>query len=339
MGVDLGTLGNLQLSYGRQANWTTPSNETFALSHSVELRGWGYLNFIASHSVSDGDDSTDLFLNWTMAIGERRTAAISLRQSPRAESGETFEAIAYLQQSLPAGSGVGYYASISSSDNAQIDYAVQGSAGLVGVQYARRDGVDGWRANASGAVAITSAGVMPARRLDQSFAVVKVADYPDMKVYVENQPVGRTDAKGRVLLDSLRAYESNSVSIDPKELPLDASLATPATAVTPAWRSGPVVRFPVVRASAATLRLVLPDGTPVPAGARVTTRNESAPVAMDGLVYLTAAAGEHDASADWPGHRCVFAFERPEGGDPLPDLGTVTCAGTGYGRVPASSGH
>ena len=36
--------------------------------------------------------------------------------------------------------------------------------------------------------------------------------------------------------------------------------------VTPAYRSGPVVRFPVTRASAATLRLVLPDGTPVPAG-------------------------------------------------------------------------
>ena len=51
---------------------------------------------------------------------------------------------------------------------------------------------------------------MPARRLDQSFAVVEVADFPGMTVYVENQPVGRTDSKGRVLLDSLRAYERNA---------------------------------------------------------------------------------------------------------------------------------
>jgi outer membrane usher protein len=338
VGVDVGALGNLQLSYGRQSNWTTPSNETFALSHSIELGGWGYLNFIASHSVSDGDTSTDLFLNWTMALGDRRTAAVSLQKSPREDSGEEFEAVAYLQQSLPAGSGVGYYAAISSSDTAQLDYAVQGNAGLAGVQYARRDGLDGWRAHASGGLAVTAAGVMPARRLDQSFAVVQVADYPEMTVYVENQPVGRTDSKGRVLLDSLRAYESNAVSIDPKELPLDASLATPATSVTPAWRSGPVVRFPVVRASAATLRLVLPDGTPVPAGAQVVTRNERAPVAMDGLVYLTAAAGRQVASAEWPGHRCTFAFERPERGDPQPDLGTVTCGSAGRDTVPASSG-
>ena len=83
-------------------------------------------------------------------------------------------------------------------------------------------------------------------------------------------------------------------------------------------------------ASAATLRLVLPDGTPVPAGASVTTRNEQVPVALDGLVYLTAAAGRHEATAEWLGSRCRFAFERPDEGDPQPDLGTITCvAGSG----------
>jgi outer membrane usher protein len=230
-----------------------------------------------------------------------------------------------MQQSLPAGAGTGYYVAVSSTENVQLDYLLQGDAGLVGVQYARRNDTDGWRANANGGLAITGAGVMPSRRLDRSFAVVEVADFPDMTVYVENQPIGRTDSKGRVLLDSLRAYERNAISIDPKELPLDASLATPAMTVTPAYRSGPVVRFPVVRASAATLRLLLPDGTPVPAGASITTRNEQVPVALDGLVYLTAAAGRHEAVAEWLGQRCEFAFERPEQGDPQPDLGNITC--------------
>jgi outer membrane usher protein len=128
-----------------------------------------------------------------------------------------------------------------------------------------------------------------------------------------------------VLLDSLRAYERNSVSIDPKELPLDASLATPAMTITPAYRSGPVVRFPVARASAATLKLVLPDGTPVPAGALVTTSSEQVPVALEGLVYLTSAQGQQTARAEWQGQRCTFKFERPAQGDLQPDLGNVTC--------------
>jgi len=324
LGFNLGHYGNLQLSYGRQTNWSTPSTETIGLGHSITLGTYGYLGFVASHTISDVS-STDLFLNWTMPFGDRRTAAVSLQHSPDTAAGEEFEAVASMQKSLPAGAGTGYYVAISSTENIQLDYLMQGDAGLVGVQYARRNDADGWRANANGGLAFTGAGVMPTRRLDRSFAVVEVADFPDLTVYVENQPVGRTDSKGRVLLDSLRAYERNAVSIDPRELPLDASLATSAMTVTPAYRSGPVVRFPVVRASAATLRLVLPDGTPVPAGASVTTRNERVPVALDGLVYLTAAAGRHMAAAEWVGQRCEFEFERPEQGDPQPDLGNITC--------------
>jgi outer membrane usher protein len=337
LGFNLGHYGNLQFSYGRQTQWSSPKTETIGLSHSVTLGDFGYLGLVASHTTGDGS-STDLFLNWTMPLGERRTAALSLQYSPDVTAGEEFEAVASMQQSLPAGAGMGYYVALSSTEDVQLDYLLQGDAGLLGVQYARRNDADGWRANAGGGLAITGAGVMPSRRLDRSFAVVEVADFPDMTVYVENQPIGRTDGKGRVLLDSLRAYERNAISIDPKELPLDASLATPAMTVTPAYRSGPVVRFPVVRASAATLRLVLPDGTPVPAGASVTTRNEQVPVALDGLVYLTAAAGRHQATAEWRGSRCRFAFERPDGGDPQPDLGTITCVAASGGTTAPKAG-
>jgi outer membrane usher protein len=330
LGFNLGLYGNLQLSYGRQTNWSSPTTEAIGLSHSITLGNYGYLGFFASHTISDGA-YTDLFLNWTMPFGDRRNASVSLQHSPDAAAKEEFKVVASMQRSLPAGAGTGYYVALSSTEDAQLDYLLQGDAGLVSVQYARRDDTDGWRANAGGGLAITGAGVMPSRRLDRSFAVVEIADFQDLTVYVENQPIGRTDSKGRVLLDSLRAYELNAISIDPKELPLDASLATPAMTVTPAYRSGPVVRFPVVRASAATLRLVLSDGTPVPAGATVTTRSEQVPVALDGLVYLTAAAGRHDATAAWLGRSCEFTFERPEQGDPQPDLGDVTCRDDGGG--------
>jgi outer membrane usher protein len=328
VGFALGRYGNLQLSYGLQTHWSSPRTETVGLSHSVTIGHFGFVSFVASHTKSE-QSATDFFFNWTLPFGDRRSAALSMRHSPDAEGDEAFEAVASVQQSLPAGAGMGYYMAVSSSQDGQADYFLQGDAGQVGVQFARRNDVDGWRANANGGLAITAAGVMPARRIDRSFAVVEVADFPDMTVYVENQPIGRTDRKGRVLLDSLRAYESNSVSIDPKELPFEASLATREMVVTPAYRSGPVVRFPVERASAATLRLVLPEGGPVPAGASVRTRSETVPVALDGFVYLTLASGRHQASAEWPGHRCTFAFERPEAGDPQPDLGTIVCAPAG----------
>jgi outer membrane usher protein len=335
-GMTLGRYGNAQLSYGLQSYWTGPTAETVGLSHSVTLGKFGYLNFVASRTTggdspdeeaaADEGSSTSFFLGWTMPLGDRRTAGLALDYSPDVVDQDEFEATATLQESLPAGEGTGYFVSLSSSEDAQLEYYLAGRAGVAGLQYARRDGEDGWRLNASGGVAATSAGLMPARTLDESFAVVELAGYPELTVYLENQPVGRTDRKGRVLLDSLRPYESNAVSIDPRELPLDASLAMPDMRVTPAFRSGPVVRFPVQRASAATLRLLQGDGTPVPAGARVTTTSEEAPVALDGLVYLTSAAGRQEGVAEWPGHRCVFRFERPESADPVPDLGTIACA-------------
>ena len=327
-GFGFGRYGNLQLSYGEQTYWTRSRSTIFGLSHSVTVGNLGYLNFIASHASGD-DASTNVFLNWTMPLGERRTASLGIADAKGANGDDELTATASLQKSVPAGAGAGYYVAMASNEDAQLDYYYQGAAGLVGAEYARRNGRDGWRANASGGLALTSVGIMPARRLDESFAVIQLADYPDMTVYLENQPVGRTDRKGRVLLDSLQPYETNTVSVDPLELPFDASLASPAMTVTPAYRSGPVVTFPIVRASAATLRLVQVDGTPVPAGATVTTRRERVRVARNGLVYLTAAQGDQRATAQWPDHDCSFGFSRPLHAGPQPDLGDLTCAAGG----------
>jgi len=319
-GFNLGGYGNLQLSYGRQTYWTRSSGEVYGLSHSVTLGNFGYLSFIANRTSGDGS-STDVFMNWTIPLGNCRSASLGVQHT----SEDSLEAVASLQQSLPAGTGSGYYVAMASNADGQLDYSYQGSAGLVGVGYARRDGEDGWRATATGGLALTGAGVMPARTLNESFAVVQLADYEGLTVFLDNQPVGRTDAQGRVLLDAMRPYETNIVSIDPKEIPLDASLTMPSMTVTPAYRSGPVVRFPVVRASAATLRLVQANGKPVPAGATVTTPSERVPVARDGLVFLTSADGEQRAAADWPAHHCEFRLVRPRDAGPQPNLGDVTC--------------
>lgn len=324
-GLDFSRYGNLQVAYGLQSFWTSRSQETIGVSHGLTLGDFGFLNLIVSQSIG-ADTATDVFLNWTMPFGGRRSAAVSLRQSTGVTDGDDFAAVASVQQSLPAGTGVGYQVSLASNEDAQLGYSYQGRAGLASVQYARRNDTDGWRADVSGGLAITTAGVMPARRLDRSFAVVKVADFEDLTVFVENQPIGRTDSRGRILLDGLRPYERNEISIDPKQLPMDAALAVPVMQVTPAYRSGALVEFPVTRASPATLRLVQVDGTVVPAGASVRTRQETAPVGLQGLVYLAEAAGGQQAVAEWAGgHRCEFTFTRTASTDPVPDLGTIPC--------------
>jgi hypothetical protein len=48
-------------------------------------------------------------------------------------------------------------------------------------------------------------------------------------------------------------------------------------------------------------------------------------VALDGLLYLADTGSSRAATAEWQGHRCEFAIDRPQSGDPVPDLGAVQC--------------
>jgi outer membrane usher protein len=326
VGFNLSNVGSLQLAYGRQSNWLTPTVETFGLGFSRGLGNLGFLNLFASHTTEkQANSDSDVYLTWTMPLGERRTASAALRRSDGTNRSPEFEGVATLQQNLPVGVGNGYSVALSSDSSARLGYAYQGSAGTVGVDYARANGQSGVRVGGTGGVAITSAGVMPARRLDQSFAVVQVADYANVEVFVDNQPVGRTDKKGRVLLDRLLPYQPNQVSVDPNKLPMDAKIQKASMNVTPAYRSGTVVKFPVSRANAVTLRLIQSGGTPVPAGAEVRLDGNRYPVGMKGSMYLGGIEGRTQATASWRDGSCSFEVSRPNGKDPLPDVGEVAC--------------
>jgi outer membrane usher protein len=329
VGVDLFDFGSLQLAYGLQTNWTTPSSETFGLGYTYGLGSRGFLNLFASHSTSEeSEPESDIYLTWTMPMGDRRTASASLSHRSEVDDQGGFEADGTLQQSLPVGSGTGYLARISSANRGNLGLAYQGSAGAIGVDYARANGQDGVRVGGNGGLAITGAGVMPARRLSQSFAVVKLADYEGIEVFVDNQPVGRTDRKGRVLLDNLLPYQANEISVNPNRLPMDAKFQKASMTVTPAYRSGAVVRFPVSRANAVTLRLIQPGGVPVPAGAEVRLDGNRYPVGMRGSMFLSGLGGPTQATATWRDGSCTFSVARPAGKDPLPDVGEVQCVPT-----------
>lgn len=326
LGFDLRRFGNLQFAYGLQTFHDADALQTLGLSYSVTLGSLGYLGLFASHATSD-DDESSVLLTWTLPLGERRTLSSALQRSSRpVREGGGFAAFTTLQRDLPSDTGFGYRLMLSSIDEQDASVAWQGRAGVASLDYAQRHGMSGVRLGGTGALAVTSAGIMPARRLDQSFAVVQVADYEGLHVYLDNQPVGRTDAHGRVLVDALRAYERNEVSVDPVEVPMDGAIAQTTIVVTPAFRSGAVVTFPVTRAHAATMRLVQADGTVVPAGAVATLGDErSFPVALDGMLYLEGLEQSARVRLQWQGGECSVAVRRPAGNDPVPDLGTVRC--------------
>jgi outer membrane usher protein len=325
LGANLGQYGNAQLAFGRQSYYDSETVSTVGLNYSIGLGTLGYLGFYASYSAADTSD-TNLLLTWSMPVGDRRTLSASLQKSsaPSAYGGGVTGDVTF-QRDLPVGPGIGYRASLSTDDRQDASLAYQGSAGIASIDYSRRDGNSGVRLGANGALAVTAAGVMPARQLNQSFAVVQVADYPGLTVFADNQPVGRTDKHGRVLIEALRPYQNNAISLDPTQVPMDGSLAQSEIGVTPAYRSGALVRFPVERALAATMRLMQADGTPVPAGATAQLGATSFPVVLDGLLYVEGLRDTAQLQVEWAGGQCVVEARRPAGNDPVPDLGDLRC--------------
>jgi outer membrane usher protein len=154
---------------------------------------------------------------------------------------------------------------------------------------------------------------------------VDVAGLASVPVYVDNQLVAYTNQQGRALLPDLLPYEANRVNVEPVELPLDTSIAARTLTVTPRYRSGVVVKFPVERVRGGTFRLVTPDGVPVPAGALVRFMGQDFPVTYDGVTYVTGFDHGTAGSAQWGSRRCSFRLEPPPVDDPLPDMGTVFC--------------
>jgi outer membrane usher protein len=99
---------------------------------------------------------------------------------------------------------------------------------------------------ASGAIATLGGGAFFANRIDDAFAVAD-AGAPGVHVLQENRTVGVTDAHGLLLIPRLRAYELNHVSIDVRDLPVNADAPITKSIVTPQSRSGVLVDFGVKR--------------------------------------------------------------------------------------------
>ncbi len=146
--------------------------------------------------------------------------------------------------------------------------AYRGSAGLL--EAGVTQGATGFSGTLQldGAVAMAGGSVFAANRIDDAFAVAKVGA-PDVDVLFENRVIGRTNASGNALIPTLRSYQPNKISIDPRGLPVDAVSETTVEIRAPSDRAGVVVDFGV-RSTSNSAIVILQDaaGRPIQVGAK-----------------------------------------------------------------------
>src|SRR5271166_1355173 len=164
-------------------------------------------------------------------------------------------------------------------------------------------------AEVEGAVVTMGNGVFLANRIDDAFAVVETG-VPGVEVFNENRSVGFTGSSGRMLIPNLRSYQKNKITIDAKNLPVDADIASTQDIVAPADRSGVRVNFGVkMNGSSAIVALTTPDGQPVPTGSQGQIEGgEAFVVGYDGRAFVKGLASENTVSVALPGRECRATF-------------------------------
>lgn len=171
-----------------------------------------------------------------------------------------------------------------------------------------------------GAVVVADGDVFFTRRVGDAFALVDVG-HAGVGVLHNGRQVGYTRADGRLVVPGLSSYQTNWLSIDPLNLPLDAVVSQGTSqAVVPADRGGVQVRFNVMGGGTALVALLDEGGDFVPVGSRGWLEGAEQPfvVGYDGLAYLTGLSGRHRVVVELPGGgRCSAEFDyQPQPGVP-----------------------
>jgi len=323
----MGRRGTLGVAYVSQISHRADDLQIASVSYGVSVGKAATLSVSVLANLS-GEKDLRLYAMLSVPLSASLSLGVSAQAARGGGSNGSADYSAVVQRNLPSGDGYGYRLQ-ARTGGAEASLSLQNSLGTYTLDVAQNAGVTATQLSATGGLAMLGGDIFLSRRIDQSFAVARVPDYAHVRVLVDNQAAGHTDASGNALIPRLRAYDSNVISIDQRDLPMDAEIGALSVRAIPYFRSGVDVRFPIRRTQGATLTIVLADGRPLPAGAvvRVIGQASDALLGTGGEVYLTHLAPDNRLRAEWHGQHCEFDVALVPGADPLPDLGTFTCTG------------
>lgn len=193
------------------------------------------------------------------------------------------------------------------------------SAEATRVQSSSGPGSSAYSLALAGSLLAVGGHVMASRPVSDGFAVAEI--FPPLegvRVYENNQEIGRTDARGRILLPNITSYANNFVSIQDKDVPIEYSIEKIGRTFSPALRSGTLVPFAVelVRTVTGSFRYrAAGQRRPLEYHLVVVSAGERTfemPTGKEGAFYVeNLPAGRHRARVEIAGTSCEFVLEVP----------------------------
>ncbi|TDW20215.1 outer membrane usher protein [Rhizobium azibense] len=307
-------LSSLNFSYTRLENADGEKSQIAGVSFSQTFKRATF--YASAFADLDNGDSFGVFAGLSIPLGDNVSANTGVESGP-----DGFNVVADISKSEQQENGsIGWRARTSegkvSNREAAVSYRAPFARFEGGVQQYDSD----FRATAQmdGAVAVAGGDVFATNRIEDAFAVVDVGT-PGVDVQQQNRPVGKTNGSGRILVPNLNSYEPNTVSIDPKNLPVDADVPATREVVVPADRSGVVVKFGVSDAPEAALVTIKDkNGAPLQAGlsGKLQGAGDEFVIGYDGQAYIRGLAARNSIDVTLnDGSKCHAEFSyKPQPG-------------------------
>lgn len=313
VGRSFGRLGSLGTSYTRLRYNSEERIAVVTANWSIPVAQGGSLSaYLARTQQQTGSAVASIGLSVSLPLESRQVASVSTQRVAgrstttadvsRAASGEIDGSYGYRVAAARGG---------DSRSVATLDRL--GRYGTMVAEAASSRGDAALRLRASGAVGSAGGLLFAARQSDDAFALVTVPGAAGLAIYRENQHVATTDKHGRAILSGLRAYESNRVSINSNDLPIDVLVGADVIQVVPRYKGVAKATFDISRLQVVNIVVRLSDGQTLPPGIEVRSkaRAETFLSGFGGAVSISGPLAGERFTAVWRTGKCTFSLNSP----------------------------
>jgi outer membrane usher protein len=320
----LGKAGSVAFGYLSEQNRTEANFSAASASATWRMKMGIYLASALNYTPGTGNPMS-ASISLVKPLGTRRTLAVSAEVTAKGVSSSQD-----VIQQLPVGTGYGYRLhndDAASAKHDEGDLTYQNGSGSYEAQASAGAGESALALEENASLIWMGPYVVRSRTITDSFGVVEVPEVGGVKVFANNQLVGKTSGQGLAVIPNLVPYQQNMVHLDDDGIPLDINLDLSERKVVPQSGMGVLMKFAAHREKGALLVLTTEEKTPLPLGAMVHVAGEesSYEVVLGGEVYIPALSFPAHLLAAWDKGQCEVTVNQAPMGESLPRIGPLIC--------------
>lgn len=300
------------------------------------------LRYAGIHWNNNVNNGLSVYLSFNQNLNEKKDRTVRFGVNVAFDSNLQFHSSAQrnngknnyqasLQRPLPSDNGFGWRlqgSDYGTTTNSLIQGSWQGNYARIDAGVAHVNRQNHGYAQTSGSLVWMDGKGFASRRINDSFAVVSTSGVAGLPVKLENRVIGYTNKSGHLLITRLNAWQRNSLSVDPMDLPADHKITDVYQVITPSDRAGTLAEFTIEKVRAAIVLLTDQDGNPLPVASRVITKPDSGRpifVGFDGQTYIEQLQDYNHLQIITPSGTCIVEFEMPSNENPGHYIGPYSC--------------